>query len=158
MNWMPNRASVWRVRRHVLRRLDAPVVDGETGNWRTDGNWVRFAQRQPCCAYLSLQRFRFVDFRRRRPGPPPFSSMNSIPAACSAFSIFSAVSLRPPSRPSFNSKRLIVGTETSAARARLSCDQPRSARAALIWRIETFSIDLFIMAMDTFGISSLVGR
>jgi hypothetical protein len=37
-----------------------------------------------------------LGFRNLTPAPPPFSSMNSTPAACSAFCIFSPVSLRPP--------------------------------------------------------------
>ena len=46
---------------------------------------------------LQHQSFCFVSFRSRTPGPPPLSSMNSMPTACRAFPIFSAVSLRPPS-------------------------------------------------------------
>ena len=40
---------------------------------RRRGDWVRFAKRSAA----SSHRFCFGGFRRRRPGPPPFSSMNS---------------------------------------------------------------------------------
>jgi predicted phage-related endonuclease len=43
-----------------------------------------------------------------------------------------------------------------AAPASSSCDQPNRARAALIWRIDTFSIDLVVIMIDTFSIE-LVG-
>jgi hypothetical protein len=44
---------------------------------------------------------------------------------------------------------LIVGTDTAPAVANSSCDQPNSARAALIWRIDTFGID-FLAIMGYF--------
>ena len=83
--------------------------------------------------------------RRRTPGPPPFSSMNSIPAFSSAVLIFCAVVSRPPSNPSAASNRFMVGSEISAAEASFSCDQPTSVRAAFNCLIDTFSIDTAVV-------------
>jgi hypothetical protein len=91
-------------------------------------------------------------FFSRTPGPPPFSSMNSMPAACNAIRILFAVSLLPPRGPSVASNLLMVGMETWAATANSPCDQAKSARAALTCRIDTFSIDFFFIQIDTFGI------
>jgi hypothetical protein len=46
----------------------------------------------------------------------------------------------------------MVGIETSAAAANSSCDQAKSERAALTWRIDTFCIDFFSAIYDTFSI------
>ncbi|MGC1857850.1 MAG: hypothetical protein WA725_13995, partial [Pseudolabrys sp.] len=73
-------------------------------------------------------------FRSRTPAPPPFSSMNSMPALSSATRIFSTVVFRPPRGPSTASSRLIVGREILAAAA--------YERTAFSWRIDTFSIDI----------------
>jgi hypothetical protein len=91
-------------------------------------------------------------FRRRTPGPPPFSSMNSTPARSNAVRIFVPVPLRPPRGPSLASSLLMVGSETSAVSANCSCDQAKRARAALTCRIDTFSIDFGVISIDTFGI------
>jgi hypothetical protein len=80
--------------------------------------------------------------RSRTPCPPPFSAMNSTPADLIAPTIRSEVPPRPPKGPSIASRRLMVGIDTSAAFAKSSCDQPNSARAALTWRIDTFSIQI----------------
>src|SRR4051812_10632722 len=80
--------------------------------------------------------------------------MNSTPAAASEFRIFSPVCPRPPSGPSLASSRLIVGIDTSAANASCSWDQSNSALAALICRIDTFSIDFEFMIIDTFSIKT----
>src|SRR5690348_4470947 len=83
--------------------------------------------------------------------------MNSTPAASNAERILDPVSLRPPSGPSWASSRLIVGIETSAAAASCSWDQARSARAALICLIDTFSIDFGRILSDTFSIDGALG-
>jgi hypothetical protein len=59
----------------------------------------------------------FLRLRKRTPAPPPFSSMNTIPAASRAFCSFSRASSetlgpKPPSR------RLTVGSERLAREAR----------------------------------------
>ena len=91
--------------------------------------------------------------RSLTPSPPPFSSMNSMPAFSRAASILAPVSVRPPNVPSWASRRLIVGTDTAAAKASCSCDQSNSARAALICLIDTFSIDFSVILVDTFSIN-----
>jgi hypothetical protein len=77
--------------------------------------------------------FRLEDrgFRSRRPSPPPFPSVNSIPARCKANRIALAASSETNLR-SF-SKSTTVDKPKLAARA--SCDwvMPRSARAARHW-------------------------
>jgi hypothetical protein len=55
--------------------------------------------------------FPVAGFRRRTPGPPPFSSMNSTPAASIAVRNLWVVSSRPPSSPSTASSRATVGSE-----------------------------------------------
>jgi hypothetical protein len=101
-----------------------------------------------------LTRYPFLNcrFRSRTPGPPPFSSRNSTPAVSKANRILVPVSSRPPNGPSLASKRLIVGIDTSAAAASCSCDHAKSERAALTCRIDTFGIDMEVMACDTFSI------
>jgi hypothetical protein len=78
--------------------------------------------------------------------------MNSTPAVRKASRILSPVSFRPPSGPSFASSLFIVGIEIFAAAANSSCDQAKRARAALIWRIDTFGIDFILILIDTFSI------
>jgi hypothetical protein len=70
--------------------------------------------------------------RKRTPGPPPFSSMNSTPPTSKArrtaksFAVVIDVSL------SASSARRIVATPTADSRARSSARHRRKARAALI--------------------------
>jgi hypothetical protein len=78
---------------------------------------------------------RLGSFFSRTPGPPPFSSMNSMPAASIAARIFPVVSSLPPSSPSADSRRATVGSETPDASAKSAWDQPSRARAAFIWRV-----------------------
>jgi hypothetical protein len=80
-------------------------------------------------------------FASRTPAPPPFSGINSTPACWSAATRDSPVSARPPMSPSAASSRLTVGADTPDRVANSSWDQPSSALAALICRIDTFSID-----------------
>src|SRR5450432_3157396 len=72
--------------------------------------------------------FPLTGFRSRTPGPPPFTSMNSTPAASRAARIavrlFGIGSLRPAS------KFLTVDSPTLAAFASSSCVQFTSPRAA----------------------------
>jgi hypothetical protein len=72
-----------------------------------------------------------VDFRRRTPGPPPFSAMNSTPAFSRA-RVIAATALSDTWMPPSASALLTVGMERSAADATLVCDQPTRARAARI--------------------------
>ena len=86
----------------------------------------------------------FAGFRRRTPDPPPFSSMNSTPAASIAARNFWMVSARPPIVPSTDSSRATVGSETPERSAKSACDQARSALAALICLVVTKRIRLFV--------------
>jgi len=81
-------------------------------------------------------------FRSRRPSPPPFSSMNSIPARSKAARIASTAP-RETSRRSF-SKSTTVESPRSAAWASCDCVIPSSPRAARHWAgviLSTFSVD-----------------
>jgi hypothetical protein len=71
-------------------------------------------------------------FRNRMPGPPPFSSMNSTPAASNAFRSERAVDMRAAMVPGLDSRRFIVGSDTDEALARSRCSHRSSARAARI--------------------------
>jgi hypothetical protein len=59
----------------------------------------------------------FLRLRNRTPAPPPFSSMNSMPAASRAFCAFARTS-SDTGGPNPASKRLIVITESLALSAR----------------------------------------
>jgi hypothetical protein len=87
-------------------------------------------------------RFRCRRFRSRRPSPPPFSSMNSIPARSKAARIASTAP-RETSRRSF-SKSTTVESPRSAAWASCDCVIPSSPRAARHWAgviVSTFFVD-----------------
>ena len=76
-------------------------------------------------------RFRCRGFRSRRPSPPPFSSMNTIPARSNADRIASTAP-RETNRRSF-SKSTTVERPRSAARASCDCVISSSPRAARHW-------------------------
>jgi hypothetical protein len=81
-------------------------------------------------------------FRSRRPSPPPFSPMNSIPARSKAARIASTAA-RETSRRSF-SKSTTVESPRSAACASCDCVIPSSPRAARHWAgviLSTFFVD-----------------
>ena len=139
-------AAGWRYVEFFLRCL------GGRSTAATDGVDVRPGERFSHFCDFSDDRL-----RRRTPGPPPFSSMNSTPARSNAVRIFLPVPLRPPRGPSLASSLLIVGSETSAVSANCSCDQATSARAALTCRIDTFSIDFGAISIDTFSIKMRFG-
>jgi hypothetical protein len=80
--------------------------------------------------------------RSRRPSPPPFSPMNSIPARSKAARIASTAA-RETSRRSF-SKSTTVESPRSAACASCDCVIPSSPRAARHWAgviLSTFFVD-----------------
>ena len=76
-------------------------------------------------------RFRCRGFRSRRPSPPPFSSMNSIPARSNAARIASTAAREISRRPF--SKSTTVESPRSAARASCDCVISNSPRAARHW-------------------------
>jgi hypothetical protein len=80
---------------------------------------------------LYLRGFSFADFRRRTPGPPPFSSMNSTPANSKARRTTSSVARRGW-LPSF-SNWWIVMIPTLARSAKFCWLQLSKPRAALHW-------------------------
>jgi hypothetical protein len=73
----------------------------------------------------------------RTPAPPPFSGMNSIPAASRARHTTSKVARRGCAPPPSNCRT--VTTPTRAAVASCCWDQSRSARAARHWAGVTMS-------------------
>jgi hypothetical protein len=70
--------------------------------------------------------------RRRTPGPPPFSSMNTTPAVSSALRIASSLAAVSGVCASASSARRIVFTPKAVARARSAALQRSKARPALI--------------------------
>ncbi len=102
-------------------------------------------------ALLRLQRkktrwgyFRFGcrGFRSRRPSPPPFSSMNTIPARSNAARIASTAATETCRRPF--SKSTTVERPRSAACASCDCVISSSPRAARHWAgviLSTFFVD-----------------
>src|SRR5215813_11502826 len=73
--------------------------------------------------------------RKRTPGPPPFSSMNSTPAASKARRTAESLAAVIKVSSSVSSARRIVATLRSDPRARSSALQRRRERAALIWAL-----------------------
>src|SRR5262249_34908463 len=73
--------------------------------------------------------------RNRTPGPPPFSSMNSTPAASKARRTAKSLAAVIEVSSSVSSARRIVATLRSDRRARSSALQRRRERAALIWAL-----------------------
>jgi hypothetical protein len=145
----------WRAARgKQTSMVPAPTPERliENGIPATVSRWIVPPWPIGSAAYLRFPRC--CVFRKRTPGPPPFSLTNSIPALSNAEIIFFPVSLRPPSGPFCASSRLIVGIETPAAAARSPWDQAKRARAALICLIDTFSIDFLVIVRDTFSIES----
>src|ERR1700722_4107397 len=89
----------------------------------------------------------FSDLRRRTPGPPPFSSMNSTPAASRVRRTARLLAEVIEVSPSANSARRIVATLNELSRARSSALHLISERAARIWPLVNeviFSLTLFI--------------
>ncbi len=76
-------------------------------------------------------RFGRRGFRSRRPSPPPFSSMNTIPARSKAARIASTAASETSRRPF--SKSTTVESPRSAARASCDCVISNSPRAARHW-------------------------
>jgi hypothetical protein len=70
--------------------------------------------------------------RKRTPGPPPFSSMNSTPAASKVRRTAKSLAVVIDVSSSVSSARLIVVTLRAVSRARSSALQRMRARAALI--------------------------
>jgi hypothetical protein len=82
-----------------------------------------------CCYLFRLD----IRFRRRTPGPPPFSSMNSTPADSKMRRTPKSLAAVIEVSPSALSARRIVASPRDASRARSSALQRSNPRAALIW-------------------------
>jgi hypothetical protein len=95
-----------------------------TGSWRCGlvGSRVGYFPGVLCARLRSLT-----------PGPPPFSSMNSIPADSKACRITAMVDRR--GCPTAASNCWTVITAIPAAFARSACFHPRSPRAPLHWPV-----------------------
>jgi hypothetical protein len=73
--------------------------------------------------------------RKRTPGPPPFSSMNSTPAASRARRTAKSLAVVIDVLSSASSARLIVASPNAASRASSAALHRRRARAARIWAL-----------------------
>ena len=82
------------------------------------------------CGCFYLDRPGRCGFRRRTPGPPPFSAMNSIPAFSRAFRNFTIVPSCAANAPGWVSSRFTLGSDTPEASARSLCSHRSRARAA----------------------------
>ena len=96
-------------------------------------------------------------FRSRTPGPPPFSSMNSTPAASSARRTAKSFAAVRAVRPTATSARLIVFTPSADSRARSAALHCSRARAALICALERGS-DFMLTCAPIWVISPHMGE
>lgn len=80
-----------------------------------------------------------------------------MPARLRVETILDRVSSEPPKGPSDASSRFTVGSDTPDCLLRSSWDHAKRARAALTWRIDTFSIDFGPSSSDTISISLAEG-
>src|SRR6516164_6120507 len=91
------------------------------------------------------QAFFACRLRRRTPGPPPSSSMNSTPAASKARRTAKSFAMVIDVSLSASSARLIVASPNAASRASSAALHRRRARAARIWALFNgfgFMVDL----------------
>jgi hypothetical protein len=89
--------------------------------------------RRQCVAYLPG--FLWVRLRSLTPGPPPFSSVNSTPAASNARRTAKSLAAVIDVSSAVSSARRIVVTPTDDAFARSAALQRMRARAARIWAL-----------------------
>jgi hypothetical protein len=92
-------------------------------------NRHRYPERHAQCASAYLWFLAVRDLRRRTPGPPPFSLMNSTPARLSTSSILASVVASPAYRPT--SILVMVFRWRPVASARSRTVQFSAARAIL---------------------------
>src|SRR5258705_9477057 len=106
-----------------------------------------FPRRQTCYLFCVSP---FAGFRRRTPAPPPFSSMNSTPAASKVRRIDSSLATVSEVSSSATSARRIVLAPRAASLARSAALHLSSARAARICALE--SDPLFILTSYPYGL------
>ena len=102
-------------------------------------HWYEEAQPSYFCLEVSRP-------RRRTPGPPPFSSMNSTPAASSARRRAASLGSVTGISPSTTSTRRIVATPTFEALARSRALQRSSARAARNCALEILLVGVDVLS------------
>ena len=107
------------------------VVTCATGSQASRGISRPFRERPRRLALLQ----RLFRCRRRTPAPPPFSSMNSTPAASRARRTARSLAGVIEVARSISSARRIVRKLTADCWARSCALQPTSARAARIWTL-----------------------
>jgi hypothetical protein len=96
-------------------------------------------------ASYSAEAFYLFGFRSLTPAPPPFSPINSTPAASRARRIAKLFAAVSEVSSVANSARRIVVSPTAEDRARSSALQRTKARAARIWELfRGFPLELFI--------------
>jgi len=130
-------------RSHLFAEPDAPMTPDRFRPWGWSSREIGFVSQKT----VRSQRFSFAGFRRRTPGPPPFSprtrlrrapspppfsSINSTPAFSRARRMADALANVIVVFPSVDSARWIVAGLTPDSRTRSAADQRRRARAALI--------------------------
>jgi hypothetical protein len=119
MNSMPAASSAALTSSKVEERLGGDVAID-----------VSFQAAAPTIPNYS--RFAEIGLRSRTPGPPPFSSMNSMPADSNARFRAKMVGSWAAKNPGCASRRLMVGSDTDDLAAKSFCSHRNSALAALM--------------------------
>jgi hypothetical protein len=109
--------------RTFLSESGCPGHHGQEGAARSSGRYAGSYLRGPGGR---------CGLRRRTPGPPPFPSMNSTPAASKARRMAKSFGAVIEVSASASSARRIVATPTADSRARSAARHRRKARAARI--------------------------
>jgi len=136
-------------RPHAAVRVDRPDIGDAVVRLLAACGVFRIRD-QLCAGSIHFRDFSFVEVRSRTPGPPPFSSMNSTPAASNArrtarsFAAVMEVSL------SVSSARRIVLAPREEAVANSAALHLRSALAALICEPKSFP---FMLTFNLCGIN-----
>ena len=118
-------------RPHAAVRADRPDIDDAIVRLLTACGVFRIRD-QLCAGSIHFRDFSFVEVRSRTPGPPPFSSMNSTPAASNARRTARSFAAVIEVSSTASSARRMVAIPTDDSRARSSARHRTNARAALI--------------------------
>jgi len=120
-----------RIGRTVIRRITVELINPERSLVAKGDDEIALLRLWITKMRRGYFRLGCRGFRSRRPSPPPFSSMNSIPARSKAARIASTAATETCRRPF--SKSTIVESPRSAARASSDCVISSSPRAARHW-------------------------